>query len=240
MPEKAGWGHPLGGGHLERVPQELHDSFHSTREDQSDTASDSNSETEDWDDIVAYDTETSRYTTVADQERRRVCDHCRTNKLWHHEQHLGYSKAKGLSLPIFRDSTSDNAITYDDWRSDVDNYVREGHSTRLIRDSVLCVLEGRPRFTTKTAMDNRDSSLCSIMEVLDSVYGGATTYSALMSKLNTVQQGNGESAKATMNVWSRYESSFKSFTTTCSSQETWNITPRTLSSMGCVQSTRPW
>ena len=68
-PEKAGQGHPLGGGHPERVPQELHDSFHLAREDQSDTASDSNSETEDWDDIVAYDTKTSRYTTVANWER---------------------------------------------------------------------------------------------------------------------------------------------------------------------------
>ena len=67
-PEKAGQGHPLGGGHPERVPQELHDSFHSAREDQSDMASDSDSETEDWDDIVAYDTATSRYTTVANQE----------------------------------------------------------------------------------------------------------------------------------------------------------------------------
>ena len=44
-------------------------------------------------------------------------------------------------------------------------------------------------------MDDGDGSLHSIMEVLDSVYGGATTYSALMSKLNTVQQGNGELAK---------------------------------------------
>ena len=44
-------------------------------------------------------------------------------------------------------------------------------------------------------MDDGDGSLRSIMEVLDSVYGGATTYSALMSKLNTIQQGNGEVAK---------------------------------------------
>ena len=194
-PEKAGRGHPLGGGHPERVSQEFHDSFHSAREDQSDTASDSNSETEDWDDIVAYDTETSRYTTVADRERRQVRDRCRTNKCRRHEQRPGYGKAKRLSLPIFQDSTSDNAITYDDWRSDVDNYVREGHPNRLIRDSVLCALEGRPCYTAKTAMDDGDGSLRSIMEVLDSVYGGATTYSALMSKLNTVQQGNGESAK---------------------------------------------
>ena len=189
MPEKAGRGHPLGGGHPERVSQEFRDAFHSALEDQSDTASDSDSETEDWDDIVAYDTETSRYTMVADRECRRVRDHHRTNKC------PGYGKAKWLSLPIFQDSTSDNAITYDDWRSDVDNYVREGHPTRLIRDSVLCALEGCPHYTAKMVMDDRDGSLCSIMEVLDSVYSGATMYSALMSKLNTVQQGNGESAK---------------------------------------------
>ena len=152
-------------------------------------------EMEEWDDIIAYDTETSRYTMVANQEHRRARDHHRTNKCRRRERHPGYGKTKWLSLSIFRDSTSDNAITYDDWRSDVDNCIREGHSPKLIRDSVLCMLEGRPHYTTKTAMDDGDSSLCSIMEVLDSVYGGATMYSALISKLNTIQQGNGEAAK---------------------------------------------
>ena len=47
MPKKAGRGHPLGGGHPERVPQEFCDSFHSAQEDQSDTTSDSDSKTED-------------------------------------------------------------------------------------------------------------------------------------------------------------------------------------------------
>ena len=122
-------------------------------------------------------------------------DHRRTNKCRCRERRPGYGKTKQLSLPIFRDSTSDNAITYDDWRSDVDNYVWEGHSPKLIRDSVLCALEGHFCYTAKTVMDDGDGSLHSIMEVLDSVYGGATMYSALMSKLNTIQQGNGEAAK---------------------------------------------
>ena len=67
-PERAPRGHPLGGGHPERVPQEFRDAFHSAREDQLDMASGSESQTEveEWDDIVAYDTKTSRYTTVAD------------------------------------------------------------------------------------------------------------------------------------------------------------------------------
>ena len=162
-----------------------------------DTASGSESKTEveEWDDIIAYDTETSRYTTVANRERCIACDHHRTNKCRRCEWRLGYSKTKRLSLPIFWDSTSDNAITYDDWRSDVDNYIREGHSPKLIRDSVLCALEGHPHYTTKTVMDDGDGSLQSIMEVLDSVYGGAPMYSALMSKLHTIQQGNGEAAK---------------------------------------------
>ena len=85
MPEKARRGHPLGGGHPERVLQVFHDAFHSTREDQSDTVSDSDSETEDWDDIVAYDTETSGYTTVANRECRQACNCCRTNKCQHCE-----------------------------------------------------------------------------------------------------------------------------------------------------------
>ena len=59
---------------------EFHDAFHLAREGQSNTASDSDSETEDWDDIIGYDTETSRYTMVADQERHRARTHCRINK----------------------------------------------------------------------------------------------------------------------------------------------------------------
>ena len=102
-PERAPRGHPLGGGHPERVPQEFHDTFHSAQEDQSDMASGSESETEveEWDNIIAYDTETSRYTTVADQVRCRVCNHRRTNKCQHHEWCPGYGKTKQLSLLIF-------------------------------------------------------------------------------------------------------------------------------------------
>ena len=83
MLEKARRGHPLGGGHLERVSQEFCDAYHSAQEDQSDMASYSDSEAEDWDDIIAYDTETSRYTTVADRKCCQVCDCRRTNKRHH-------------------------------------------------------------------------------------------------------------------------------------------------------------
>ena len=100
-----------------------------------------------------------------------------------------------MNLPIFRDSTSNNTITYDDWHSEVDNYVREGHSSNLIRDSVLSTLEGRPQHTAKVAMEDGDGSLKSVMSTLDQVYRGATTYTMLLNKLNSIQQGCDESAK---------------------------------------------
>ena len=63
-------GHPLGQGRPGEVLQAFRDAFHSAGEEQSDSAleyvlEDSSNES---DDIVAYDLETSHYTTVADRE----------------------------------------------------------------------------------------------------------------------------------------------------------------------------
>ena len=193
-----GRGYPLGRGRPEDIPQNVRDAFHSAREDLSDSPpeyllEDSGDES---DDIVAYDTTTSRYTTVADRERREKRDLRRAYRERRREKRQGPNgRRRKLNLPIFRDSTSDNAITYDDWRSEVDNYVREGHSHRLITDSVLSALEGRPRHTAKAAMLDGDGSLKSVMSALDQVYGGATTYTTLLNKLNGIQQGYNECAK---------------------------------------------
>ena len=77
----------------------------------------------------------------------------------------------------------------------MDNGIREGHSTKLIRDSVLSTLEGRPRCTAMTAMEDGNGSLKSIRTALDQVYGGVTTYTALLHKLNSIQQAHSELAK---------------------------------------------
>ena len=65
----------------------------------------------------------------------------------------------------------------------------------MIRDSILSALEGRPRHMAKAAMEDGDGSLRSVMSALDQVYGGATTYTTLLNKLNSVQQGYDETTK---------------------------------------------
>ena len=194
----AGHGYPLGRGRPEDMPQSVRDTFHSAQEDQWDSPPESlpNDSDEESDDVVAYDTTTSRYTTRTERDRRGRRDNRLAYRRCHRERcHGPNGRCKKLNLPIFRDSSLDNAITYDDWRSEVDNYVREGHSHHLIRDSVLSALEGRPRHTAKAAMVDRDGSLKSIMSTLDQVYGGATTYTTLLNKLNSIQQGYPEPAK---------------------------------------------
>ena len=193
-----GHGYPLGRGRPEDIPQSVTDAFHSAQEDQWNSPPESlpDDSDEESDDIVAYDTTTSQYTTRNEQDRRERRDNHLAYRRCHRERRHGPNGCtKKLNLPIFRDSSSDNAITYDDWRSEVDNYVREGHSHQLIRDSVLSTLEGRPRHTAKAAMVDGDGSLKSIMSALDQVYGGATTYTMLLNKLNSVQQGYAEPAK---------------------------------------------
>ena len=172
--------------------------YQSTQEEESDsppeyTVDDSGDES---DDVVGYDLTNGHYTTVADRDRWERRDHRLANQRHRHERRQGPGgRPKKLNLPILRDSSSDNAITYDDWRSEVGNFVTEGHSSNLIRDSVLSAFEGRPRHTAKAAMEDGDGSLRSVMSALDQVYGGATTYTTLLNKLNSVQQGYDESAK---------------------------------------------
>ena len=191
-------GCPLGRGRPQDIPQDFKDQFHSACEDMSDSTDDSyDSSDEEPDDIIGYDTEHLRYSTVSDREKRRKQARRRANRQAHQERrHQNIrGRPKKLSLPIFRDSSSDNAITYDDWRSDVDNLVREGHSMNLIRDSILSALEGRPHYVAKTVMDDGDGTLRCIMTALDHVYGGATSYRQMMNKLSNITQGSSEPAK---------------------------------------------
>ena len=77
----AGHGYPLGQGRPEDIPQSVRDAFHSAQEDQWDSLPESlaNDSDEESDDIVAYDTTMSQYTTRTERERKERRD----NRLAH-------------------------------------------------------------------------------------------------------------------------------------------------------------
>ena len=92
-------GHPLGGGHPETVPQDFKEQFHSAREDASesdDVYDSSGDEEEDPDDIIEYNTEHSRFSTVSDRERHQKCARHRAN--YHSRRERDHHHGRGGPL----------------------------------------------------------------------------------------------------------------------------------------------
>ena len=148
----------------------------------------------DSDDIVAYDTETSRFTTVADRRRRERRDHRRAMK---RERRTRQTRIKShLTLPLFRDSKKEDAITYVDWHWQVQALIDRGIPARQMRDLVMEALEGPPKSDALSEYNQGDKSVHDILSVLDKVYGSETSYIALQSELCNMQQAYGETARA--------------------------------------------
>ena len=84
----AGRGYPLGRGRLEDIPQSVRDAFHSAQEDQLDSPPESlpDDSDEESDDIVAYNTTTSRYTTRTERDRRERRDNRLAHRRCHRER----------------------------------------------------------------------------------------------------------------------------------------------------------
>ena len=106
-----------------------------------------------------------------------------------------------LSLPIFRDSQKDDAISYDDWRCKVDALMQRGHSPKKIKMAVLDNLEGRPKRTAQVAdTDGKGriglGKLYKILDVLENSYVRSVTYQSLIGELCSILQKWGETPKS--------------------------------------------
>ena len=93
---------------------------------------------------------------------------------------------------MFKDSPSNDAISYDDWREQVQSYICQGRPERQILESVLASLEGMPRKATE---EDETDTLEGVLYVLDKVYGGERSYVDLNNKLCNVAQSYNESVK---------------------------------------------
>ena len=108
-------------------------------------SSDSNPQTDSSDDS---DASSRMMTSNQDQRRMKARRQDRCKGGWEGQEKSNCGK---LSLPIFRDSSKDNAISYDDWRCEVDALILRGHSQKKVKIAVLDALEGRPKRTTQVA-----------------------------------------------------------------------------------------
>ena len=120
------------------------------------------------DDVVAYDTETSHHTTVADRHRlgrkQQLRHECHEH--WCQKDH----RARGATLPLFKNSSKEGATTYIDWRNSVDELITDKLDEKQIWSLVLQSLEGPPKDTARLAYKNGKGSLKDILRALDKLY----------------------------------------------------------------------
>ena len=108
-------------------------------------------------------------------------------------------KNRCLSFPLFRETTKEDAISYWDWRSEIEDALEHGHDATKVKEAMFASLEGMARDNAKMIDENGDLHVTHILDSLDSLYGVSMTFQSLNAALCGLQQRQMESACAYYN-----------------------------------------
>ena len=108
-------------------------------------------------------------------------------------------KNRRLSFPLFRETTKEDAISYWDWRSEIEDALEHGHNAAKVKEAMFASLEGMAQDNAKMIDENGDLHVTRILDGLDSLYGVSMTFQSLNTALCGLQQRQMESACAYYN-----------------------------------------
>ena len=108
-------------------------------------------------------------------------------------------KNRCLSFPLFRETTKEDAISYRDWHSEIEDALEHGHNATKVKEAMFASLEGMARDNAKMIDENGDLHVTRILDGLDSLYGVSMTFQSLNAALCSLQQRQMESAWAYYN-----------------------------------------
>ena len=100
---------------------------------------------------------------------------------------------------MFRETTKEDAISYRDWCSEIEDALEHGHDAAKVKEAMFASLEGMARDNTKMIDENGDLHVTRILDGLDSLYGVSMTFQSLNAALCGLQQRQMESARAYYN-----------------------------------------
>ena len=123
------------------------------------------------------------------QRNRTMCrEHTRARReFWR-------PKNRRLSFPLFRETTKEDAISYRDWCSEIEDALEHGHNAAKVKEVMFASLEGMARDNAKMIDENGDLHVTRILDGLDSLYGVSMTLQLLNAALCSLQQRQMESA----------------------------------------------
>ena len=108
-------------------------------------------------------------------------------------------KNRCLSFPLFRETTKEDAISYRDWHSEIEDALEHGHDAAKVKEAMFASLEGMARDNAKMIDENGDLHVTHILDGLDSLYGVSMTFQSLNAALCGLQQRQMESARTYYN-----------------------------------------
>ena len=108
-------------------------------------------------------------------------------------------KNRQLSFPLFQETTKEDAISYRDWRSEIEDALVQGHDPAKVKEAMFISLEGMAKDNAKMIDENGDLHVTRILDGMDSLYGVSMMFQSLNAALCSLQQRPMESAHAYYN-----------------------------------------
>ena len=128
------------------------------------------------------------------QRNRAMCRECTRAR-----REFRRPKNRPLSFPLFWETTKEDAISYWDWRSEIEDALEHGHDATKVKEAMFASLEGMARDNAKMIDENGDLHVTRILDGLDSLYGVSMTFQLLNAALCGLQQRQMESARTYYN-----------------------------------------
>ena len=79
-------------------------------------------------------------------------------------------------LSLFQDSPKEGALTYTDWRREVEEYIWKGYDDNRIKDAMLSSIEGQAYINFRSCDEGRNCTPAQILKEMDSIHNVSITF----------------------------------------------------------------
>ena len=146
---------------------------------------------------VGYETDRTERSNTANRDKKRQKQKQRENwTAWATNARKQQDKKSGkVVLSLFRESGKEGTLKYDDWRAEVDEYLRKGYSNEQVKSAMFSSLEGQPRKNFQDCDEDGDLTPAEILVKMDGVYNASVAFRDLSARLCALKQGTHENIK---------------------------------------------
>ena len=144
-----------------------------------------------------HDTDRTRRTNISNRNHRRNQRKWKEHRFRHpmnakkeEDRHKGK-----VVLSLFRDSPKEGALTYTDWRREVEEYLRKGYDDNRVKDAMLSSVEGQAYVNFCSCDEGRNRTPTQILREMDSIYNVSVTFRDLNAQMCGLKQGMNEPIK---------------------------------------------